>query len=66
MLFTDAAVPLLLGALCDPDAVVRFTAVDGLDDIEQFTDRDVFERMLDDPDADIRSHARYILENHYP
>lgn len=64
VLFPDEALPLLLVALDDPDATIRFTAVDQLDDL-QFADRATFERMLDDPDEDVRGHARYILENHF-
>ncbi len=66
VLFPDAALPLLLEVLDDPDATVRFTAVDQLDELEQFTDRATFERMLDDPDEDVRGHTRYILDNHFP
>jgi len=64
VLFPDEALPLLLDALNDPDATIRFTAVDQLDDL-QLADRARFEQMLDDPDEDVRGHARYILENHF-
>ncbi len=64
VLFPDSALPLLLDALADPDATVRFAAVDELDEL-QFTDRATFERMLDDSDEDVRGHARYILDNHF-
>ncbi len=60
----DTAIPLLLGALHDPDATVRFHVVNQLDRLEQFTDRATFERMLDDPDKDVRESARHILDNH--
>lgn len=66
VLFPDSALPLLLDALQDPDPTVRFTAVDQLDELEQFTDRATFERMLDDPEEDVRGHARYILDHHFP
>ncbi len=59
------AIPLLLGALRDPDAIVRFHAVNHLDRLEQFTDRATFERMLDDPDKDVRDRARSGL-SHLP
>ncbi len=65
VLFPDAALPLLLDALNDPDATIRFTAVDQLDEL-QCTDRATFERMLDDPEEDVRELARYILYNHFP
>lgn len=65
VLFGGSALPLLLAALHDPDARVQFCAVDQLDELEQFTDRDTFQRMLDDPDEDVREHARYILEHHF-
>jgi HEAT repeat protein len=64
VLFPDEALPLLLDALNDPDATIRFTAVDQLDEL-QFTDRATFERMIDDPDEDVRGNARYILDNHF-
>lgn len=54
----DRAVALLLGALRDPDTTVRFSALSDLDRREQFTDRAVFERMLEDPDEDVRDAAR--------
>ncbi len=57
----DTAIPVLLGALDDPDATVRFHVVNQLDRLEQFTDRATFERMLDDPDEDVRERARSIL-----
>jgi len=60
------AIPLLLGALRDPDATVRFHVVNHLDRLEQFTDRATFERMLDDPDKDVRERARSSLDNHLP
>lgn len=62
----DAAIALLLGAVLDPDARVRFTAVDQLDQLEQFTDREVFERMLDDPDEEVREYTRSILDRRFP
>lgn len=65
VLFPDEALPLLLDALSDPDATVRFAAVDELDELEQFTDRATFDRMLNDPDEDVRGHALYILDNHF-
>ncbi len=65
VLFPDPTLPLLLDALRDSDATVRFTAVDQLDELEQFTDRATFERMLDDPDEDVRGHTRYILDHHF-
>jgi hypothetical protein len=64
-LFGDQATPILLAALDDPDPIVRFAAVNELDDLDGFTDRATFERMLDDPDPDIREHARYILDHHF-
>lgn len=64
VLFPDEGLPLLLDALNDPDATIRFTAVDQLDEL-QVTDRATFERMLDDSDEDVRGHARYILDNHF-
>jgi len=60
----DKAIPLLIGALRDSNATVRFIAVNQLDRLEQFTDRAAFERMLDDPDKDVRERARSILDNH--
>ena len=63
---SDTAIPLLLDALRDPDATVRFIAVNHLDGLEQFTDRTALERMLDDPDKDVRERARHILDNHLP
>lgn len=60
----DSATPSLLDALHDPDAHVRWTAVDQLGDLKQFTDRDVFERMLDDPDEEVREYTRSILDHH--
>lgn len=66
MLFPDAARPLLLDALDDADGTLRFTAVDQLDELEQFTDRATFERMLNDPEETVREHSRYILDNHFP
>ncbi len=62
----DAAVPLLLGAMQDRHATIRFTAVNHLGDLEQFTDRATFERMLDDPEKDVREHTRYILDHRFP
>jgi len=61
----DKAIPLLLGALRDSNATVRFIAVNHLDRLEQFTDRAAFERMLDDPDKDVRERARSGL-SHLP
>ncbi len=58
----DTAIPLLLGALCDEDATVRFHAVNHLDRLKQFTDRATFAGMLEDPDKDVRERARSILE----
>jgi len=49
VLFPDSALPLLLDALQDPDSTVRFTAVDQLDELEQFTDRGTFERCSTTP-----------------
>ncbi len=57
MLFPDAALPLLLDALDDADGTLRFTAVDQLDELEQFTDRATFERMLNDPEETVREHG---------
>ncbi len=62
----DTAIPLLVNALSDPDATVRFIVVNHLDRLEQFTDRATFERMLDDPDKDVRERARSSLDNHLP
>jgi len=62
---STAAIPLLLEALDDPGATVRGAAVSGLDS-QQFTDQDVFERMLEDPDEDVRWRARDILDRHCP
>ncbi len=64
VLLPDSALELLIAALRDPDAAVRFTAVDQLDEFETVSDRETFEGMLDDPDEDVREHARYILEQH--
>ncbi len=64
VLCPDEALPLLLDALNDADATIRFTAVDQLDEL-QFTDRATFERMLDDPDEDVRECTRYVLDNHF-
>ncbi len=58
----DAAIASLLDALHDPHGRVRFTAVSQLDQLEQFNDRDVFERMLDDPDDEVRGYTRSILD----
>jgi hypothetical protein len=65
VLFVEEATPILVAALDDPDSTVRFAAVDELDDLEGFSDRTAFERMLDDPDPDISEHARYILDHHF-
>jgi len=54
----EKAIPLLLDALGDPDATVRFHAISHLGRLEQFTDRATFERMLNDPDKDVRERAR--------
>ncbi len=61
----DKAIPLLLGALVDPNSTVRFIAVNHLGRREQFTDAATFERMLEDPDKDVRECARSIL-SHLP
>jgi HEAT repeat protein len=62
----DTAIRLLVDALHDPDATVRLTALSHLDRLEQFTDRATFERMLDDPDEDVRERAQSILDNEAP
>lgn len=62
----DTAIRLLVDALHDPDATVRLTALNHLDRLEQFSDRVTFERMLDDPDKDVRERARSILDNEVP
>lgn len=62
----DAAISLFLDALHDPDADVRLAAVMQLDQLEQFSDRDVFERMLDDPDEEVRAWTRSILDRSFP
>ena len=62
----DAAIALLLGALRDPDVRVRFTAVSQLDQLDRFTDPGVFERMLDDPDEEVRGYTRSILGRRFP
>lgn len=62
----DSAIPLLLDALQDPDATVRFTAVNHLGGLDQFTDRTTLERMLDDPEKDVREHTRHILDRNFP
>jgi len=56
----------LLDALHDPEARVRFTAVSQLDQLERFTDRAVIERMLDDPDEELREYTRSILDRRFP
>ncbi len=61
----DTAIPLLVNALSDPDATVRFIVVNHLDRLGQFTDRATFERMLDDPDKDVRERARSSLDHHF-
>jgi HEAT repeat protein len=65
VLFGEEATPILLAALDDSDSIVRFAAVNELDDLKGFSDRATFERMLDDPDPDISEHARYILDHHF-
>ena len=56
---------LLLEALHDPEATVRFSAVLQLGEFKQFTDRDVFERMLEVPDEDVRWGARDSLDRRF-
>jgi HEAT repeat protein len=65
LLFADEATPILVAALDDPNSTVRFAAVNELDDLEGFSDRATFERMLHDPDPDVGEHARYILDHHF-
>ena len=65
VLFGDEATPILVAALDHPNSTVRFAAVNELDDLQGFSDRTTFERMLNDPDPDVGEHARYILDHHY-
>jgi len=60
------AIPLLLDGLSDPDATVRFVAVNRLGSLDQVTGRATFERMLGDPDSDVRERARSILDEELP
>jgi len=60
----DTGIPLLRDALGDPDATVRLLAVNHLGRLEQLTDRATFERMLNDPDEDVRERVRSVLANH--
>ncbi len=60
------AIPRLLGGLSDPDAAARFVAVNRLGSLDQFTGRATFERMLGDPDSDVRERARSILDQELP
>ncbi len=62
----SAAIPPLLAGLHDPEATVRDSAVSGLDSVNEFDDREVFERMLKDPDEDVRWRARDTLERRFP
>ena len=62
---SSAAIALLLQALHDPEATVRFSAVLQLGEFKQLTDRDVFERMLEDPEEDVRWGARDSLDRRF-
>jgi len=63
---SSEAIPLLLEALHDPEATVRCAAVEHLGESKEFNDLDVFERMLEDPDEDVRWHARDALDRRMP
>ena len=60
--FGPAARPRLLAGLEDPDPVVRFWALDTLDDLGEPRENPMIERLTNDPDPDVAGHAVAIAE----
>lgn len=60
--FDAAARPWLLAGLSDPDPVVRFWALDALDDLGQEGDDQLIGQMTQDKDPDIAAHAQVIVD----
>lgn len=61
-MFGPAARPRLLAGLEDPDPVVRFWALDTLDNLCEQEENPVIERLALDHDPDVAGHARAIAE----
>ena len=61
-MFGAAARPRLLAGLEDPDPVVRFWALDTLDDLGEPRENPIIERLINDPDPDVAGHAVAIAE----
>ncbi len=60
--FGPGARPRLLAGFDDPDPIVRFWALDALDDLGEQEDDPVIERSAHDLDPDVAAHACLIAE----
>ncbi len=60
--FDVAARPWLLTGLSDADPVVRFWALDALDDLGQQSDDELIGQMTQDKDRDVAAHAQLIVD----